>query len=278
MEHNCPTASQNHEFLSLPDHFQEIKIFLDQKVAFYNSPAFINDDPVSIPHMFAKKEDIEISGFLAAMLAWGKRKTIIQSTKKLINLMDNSPHDFILNFIETDLKQFGKFVHRTFNGDDCLFFLWSLQNIYHTHGGLEGVFANGDKKPDEVVFHAILNFRKIFLETEHLPRSEKHIANPEKNASAKRLNMFLRWMVRNDNRGFDFGIWKSIKKEHLICPLDVHSGNSARKLGLLNRKANDWMAAFELTKTLRLLAPDDPVKYDFALFGLGAYESKNVNY
>lgn len=246
---------------------------LDQKVAFYNSPHFINDDPISIPHMFTKKEDIEISGFLASMLAWGNRKTIIQNAKKLMNLMDNSPHDFIINFTEIDLKHFGKFIHRTFNGDDCLFFLWSLQNIYHTHGGLENAFASCNENADEVVFHAIMNFRKIFLETEHLPRSEKHIANPEKNASAKRLNMFLRWMVRNDNRGFDFGIWKSIKKEHLICPLDVHSGNSARKLGLLIRKANDWKAACELTEKLRLFAPEDPVKYDFALFGLGVFEN-----
>jgi len=253
--------------------FQDIKTFLDEKAAFYNSPEFINEDPVAIPHRFTKKEDIEISAFLTASIAWGKRISIIRNGTRLMNMMDNSPHDFIKNFTENDFVRFEKFVHRTFNEDDCLYFLWSLKNIYQNHGGLEKTFTPLNNQTDDVIFNAIMNFRKIFLETDHLPRSEKHLANPAKNASAKRLNMFLRWMIRNDKNGFDFGIWKSIKPKHLICPLDVHSGNSARKLGLLHRKANDWQAACELTTELRQLDPADPVKYDFALFGLGAFEN-----
>lgn len=252
--------------------FQNIKGLLDKKAAFYNTPSFIGDDPISIPHSFTKKEDIEISGFLAATLAWGKRCSTIRSAQKLIGFMDNSPFEFISSFSENDLRRFGKFVHRTFNGDDCIFFIHSLQNIYKNHGGLENAFSSSNNSSDELIFNAIANFRKIFLLSEHLPRSEKHISNPAKNATAKRLNMFLRWMVRHDSNGVDFGIWKSISPSRLICPLDVHSGNSARKLGILTRRANDWKAALELTRNLRLFDPGDPVKYDFALFGLGIFE------
>lgn len=256
----------------LSSDFQIVKEFLDQKTTFYKTPEFIGDDPISIPHSFTKKEDIEISAFFAATLAWGKRCSTIRSAQKLINLMDDSPFDFISNFEENDLRRFEKFVHRTFNSDDCIFFMTSLQNIYKNHGGLENVFTAPGKLHDEVIFHSIVHFRQMFLQSAHMQRSEKHISNPAKNATAKRLNMFLRWMVRQDSNGVDFGIWKSISPGQLICPLDVHSGNSARKLGILTRKTNDWKAATELTQNLRLFAPDDPVKYDFALFGLGVFE------
>jgi uncharacterized protein (TIGR02757 family) len=263
--------SVNHQVM-FSSHFQEIKLFLDQKADFYNKPAFIKDDPISVPHQFNSKEDIEISAFLAATLAWGNRKSIIRNAKNLIDLMDNSPYDFIRNFDESDLVRFSGFVHRTFNSDDCIFFLVSLKNIYQNHGGLEKAFSPPEGLPGEYVYNAILHFRKIFLDTEHLARTEKHISDPQKKSSAKRLNMFLRWMVRKDNQGVDFGIWNSMNARDLICPLDVHTGNTARKLGFLTRNANDWKSALELTSKLRLFDPEDPVKYDFALFGMGVFE------
>jgi len=250
---------------------ENIKTFLDAKVERYNNPDFISDDPISIPHQFSRKEDIEIAGFLAATIAWGQRKTIVRNANKLIRWMDDSPHDFILNFTDNDLTAFRKFTHRTFNGIDCEYFLWSLKNIYQNHDGLENAFDHFNKG-DKNIKQAINNFRIVFFELDHPLRTGKHIANPEKNSAAKRINMFLRWMVRSDTNGVDFGIWKKINPSQLICPLDVHSGNVARKLGLIQRKNNDWQAAEELTEKLKTFDPDDPVKYDYALFGLGIFE------
>lgn len=246
---------------------EPVKALLDQAFLEYNTTRFIADDPVSVPHLFTKKEDIEIAGFLAAVLAWGNRKTIIRNTGRLLEWMDNDPHAFILGFREKDLKPFAGFVHRTFNGDDCICFMNGLQNTYRNHGGLEKAFAlesRGSGARD-----AIENFRMVFFDIPHLQRTEKHIASPLRNSSAKRINMFLRWMVRKDDKGVDFGIWDSIKPAQLMCPLDVHTGNVSRKLGLLGRKQNDWKSVEELTASLRRMDPLDPVKYDIALFGLG---------
>ena len=249
----------------------ELEDFLDEKHDQYNRPEFIESDPISIPHLFSKKEDIEISGFLAATIAWGNRKMIVRNANRLVELMDYSPFDFVMNFSDKELQSFENFVHRTFNGTDCIYFLESLRNIYQNYKGLEAVFSHEIKNTGSVK-DAIIYFRKVFFELPFPDRTGKHVANPEKNSSAKRINMYLRWMVRNDNRGVDFGIWKTIKPAGLFCPLDVHSGNISRKLGLLNRKANDWKAVDELTTNLRTFDNIDPVKYDFALFGLGVFE------
>jgi uncharacterized protein (TIGR02757 family) len=246
-----------------------IKDFLDEKYHHYNKNSFIENDPVSIPHLFTKKEDIEIAGFLAATIAWGNRKSIINNALKLMTWMDHSPHEFILNHSKKDIEPFGKFVHRTFNGTDCLFFIESLKNIYTHHQGLEASFSNSAEKHDHNLKHHITHFRNIFLEAKHLKRSEKHISNPSQKSSAKRLCMFLRWMVRKDKKGVDFGIWKNISPAQLCLPLDVHTGNVSRNLGLLIRKQNDWQAVEEVTSVLRRMDASDPVKYDFALFGLG---------
>jgi len=243
---------------------------LEEKHDLYNRPSFIIEDPVSIPHLFARKEDIEISAFMSAMIAWGQRKSILSHAEKLVQMMDLQPYNFIIGFTKQDLQPFKKFIHRTFNGDDCIFFIRALRHIYTKHGGLENAFqvVNDHEK----IYHGIIQFRKLFFETEHLKRSEKHIADPGKNSSCKRINLFLRWMIRNDQRGVDFGIWKSFDPAELICPLDIHTGNVARKLGIINRNQNDWKFATELTSFLRTLDAKDPVKYDFALFGLGLYE------
>ena len=245
----------------------ELKEFLDKKVDQYNTKDFIESDPISIPHLFSKKEDIEIMGFLMSTLAWGQRKTIINNGKKLIQFMDNTPFDFIINHKAKDLKPFLDFKHRTFNGDDCIFFLQSLQNLYKNENGLEGAFSIGNSNKER-----ISNFKSEFFKIEHLKRTEKHVSNPMKGSSAKRLNMYLRWMVRKDNNGVDFGIWNTIKPSELLMPLDVHTGNVSRKLGILNRKQNDWKAVEEMTCSLVELDPNDPIKYDFALFGLGVFE------
>jgi len=249
----------------------ELKDFLDLKYEQYNRTEFISSDPVSIPHLFSKKEDIEISAFLASTIAWGQRTTIINNALHLMNLMDNSPHDFILHFNKYDLKNFTKFVHRTFNGDDCKYFIKTLRRIYKTYGSMENVFMTGYEK-DKTIRSAIIGFREVFFMNTHESRTEKHVSGPVKNSSCKRLNLFLRWMIRNDNRGVDFGIWKNFSPSSLMCPLDVHSGNVSRKLGLLGREQSDWKAVEELTANLRILDPADPVKYDFALFGLGVFE------
>jgi uncharacterized protein (TIGR02757 family) len=250
----------------------ELKDFLEERFDKYNGPDFITSDPISIPHQYSKKEDIEISGFLSATIAWGQRVTIINNANKLMKLMGNSPHDFVLSAKKKDLLRFETFVHRTFNGTDAIFFITSLQNIYKKHGGLEQVFNQPGLK---TVSESIMNFRSVFFSISHPERTGKHISNPAENSSAKRLCMYLRWMIRNDKRGVDFGIWNKkdgLQPSNLMCPLDVHSGNVARKLGILNRNQNDWKAVIELTDNLKKMDENDPVKYDFALFGLGVFE------
>jgi uncharacterized protein (TIGR02757 family) len=248
----------------------ELKEFLDEKVDLYNHPNFIDSDPIQIPHLYTLKEDIEIAGFLAATIAWGNRKMIINNAKKMMDLMGNSPYDFVMSHNGKDLQRLETFVHRTFNGQDFIGFIKSLQNIYLNHGGLESIFTIHQEK--DSMQNAISKFKTIFFEIEHLNRTEKHISDPNKNSSSKRLNMWLRWNCRQDNKGVDLGIWKSVSPSQLSCPLDVHSGNVARKLGLLTRKQNDAKALAELDQNLRALDPNDPVKYDFALFGLGVFE------
>lgn len=249
---------------------KKLKSFLDEKVALYNNPKFIESDPILIPHQFSLKEDIEIAAFLSATIAWGNRKMIITNAQKLMNFMGNSPYDFVINHSETDLQKLENFVHRTFNSIDLITFVKGLNNIYTNHNGLEAVFAK-NKEPLSMQ-KSISEFKKIFFQIEHLNRTQKHISDPQNNSAAKRINMFLRWMIRNDNNGVDFGLWKTISTASLSCPLDVHSGNVARKLGLLTRKQNDAKALLELDTNLRILDKNDPVKYDFALFGLGVFE------
>ncbi|MDA3880082.1 MAG: TIGR02757 family protein [Prolixibacteraceae bacterium] len=246
----------------------ELKELLDTSYYRYNVPGFIPNDPVSIPHQFDKKEDIEIAGFLSAIIAWGNRKSIIKNANLLVKEMGYFPHEFILNATENDFQAFKHFVHRTFNGDDAIFFLKSLQNIYLNHGGLEAVFTKGYQK-GESVYDALVYFRSVFLEIPHLHRSEKHLANVTSKSAGKRLCMFLRWMVRSDNRGVDFGLWEKIPASALMMPLDIHTGTVSRKLSLLKRRQNDWQSVEELTAALHRFDPGDPVKYDFALFGLG---------
>ena len=249
---------------------KELKEFLDEKVDLYNHPNFIESDPIQIPHLYTLKEDIEIAGFLAATIAWGNRKMIINNAKRMMDLMGNSPYDFVMSHNGNDLQRLETFVHRTFNGQDFIGFIKSLQNIYLNQGGLESIFTIHQEK--DSMQNAISKFKTIFFEIEHLNRTEKHISDPNKNSSSKRLNMWLRWNCRQDNKGVDLGIWKNISPSQLSCPLDVHSGNVARKLGLLTRKQNDAKALAELDQNLRALDPKDPVKYDFALFGLGVFE------
>ena len=249
---------------------KELKEFLDEKVVFYNNPKFIESDPIQIPHHFSLKEDIEISAFLTATISWGNRKMIIRNASKMMNLLDNSPFDFVMNHQESDLKSLDDFVHRTFNSIDLIQFIKSLQHIYSNYKGLENVLSIKDTSSTYQT--TISQFKKVFFEVEHQQRTQKHISDPLKNSAAKRINMFLRWMVRSDTAGVDFGIWKTHNSANLSCPLDVHSGNVARKLKLLLRKQNDWKALSELDLNLRKLDKKDPVKYDFALFGLGVFE------
>ena len=249
---------------------QDLKDFLDSKVVEYNHPRFIETDPIQVPHTFKIKEDIEIAGFLTASIAWGNRKSIIHNAYRMMQLLDRAPYDFIMNHKEDDLERLLPFVHRTFNGDDFIQFIKSLQHIYTNHGGLEHIFSV-HAEPYSLQ-RAIHEFKKTFFEINHLRRTQKHLSDPLKGSAAKRLNMFLRWMVRNDNSGVDFGLWKKLKPSQLSCPLDVHSGNVARKLGLLYRKQNDAKGLEELDASLRRLDSNDPVKYDFALFGLGVFE------
>jgi uncharacterized protein (TIGR02757 family) len=248
----------------------ELKEFLDEKVELFNRPAFIDDDPISIPHRFNIKEDIEIASFLAATIAWGNRKMILRNANRMMDLLDDSPFDFVMHADAGDLARIEKFVHRTFNSVDLIYFIRSLQHIYRNKGGLEVIFRTF--QTPESLQPAIHEFHKTFFELLHEKRTERHVSDPYKGSAAKKLNMFLRWMVRNDNKGVDFGIWKSIPPSILSCPLDVHSGNVARKLGLITRKQNDAKTVAELDKNLRRMDPLDPVKYDFALFGLGVFE------
>lgn len=248
----------------------ELKSFLDEKVLQYNTLDFIESDPVQIPHLFSLKEDIEIAGFLSATIAWGNRKMIIKNAHKMMDLMGNSPYDFVISHSENDLERLDSFVHRTFNGQDFACFIRSLKNIYNNHDGLEKVFSQHQETNS--MQKSISELKKIFFQIEHKNRTQKHISDPLNGSAAKRINMYLRWMCRQDNKGVDLGIWKSISPAILSCPLDVHSGNVARKLGLLTRKQNDGKALAELDLKLRKLDPNDPVKYDFALFGLGVFE------
>jgi len=246
--------------------------FLETKAGQFNNTGFIGSDPVSIPHLFQKKEDIEIAAFFAATIAWGQRTTIIRNARRLMQLMDDSPYNFITEAEPSDLKSFSSFVHRTFNGNDVIFFIKSLQNIYKNHGGLEKVFTDAMTQDGSDAKNGLQNFRKVFFSIPFPAHTGRHVADVDAGSAAKRLNMFLRWMVRNDKRGVDFGIWKEIGMNKLYCPLDVHSAEVARKLGLLCRIQNDWKAVDELTAALRTFDAKDPVKYDFALFGLGVFE------
>ncbi|HNW98110.1 MAG TPA: TIGR02757 family protein [Bacteroidales bacterium] len=247
---------------------KSLKKLLDLKYKQFNTVEFISSDPVSIPHLFSKKEDIEISGFLTSTIAWGQRTTIIKNSLKLMDMMDMNPHDYVLNANKYDLRILRKFVHRTFNGNDCLYFIKSLKHIYKKYGSLENAFLVGYDK-DKTIRTSIIEFRKIFFSLVHDPHTEKHISDPLKNSSCKRLNLFLRWMVRKDNNGVDFGIWKKIPSSALLCPLDLHTGNVSRELRITTRTKNDWIAVEEITDKLKKFDPTDPAKYDFALFGIG---------
>ncbi|MFV0472474.1 MAG: TIGR02757 family protein [Paludibacteraceae bacterium] len=248
----------------------EIISVLDYAVERYNNIEFISNDPIQIPHRFIQKEDIEIAGFLVATIAWGNRKSIVRNGMKLMQLMDESPYRFLMDndFLTGREEEILRFVHRTFNGEDCLFFLNSLQNIYKNYGGLETVFTDGYNQ-SETIRSSLKYFREVFLAFPHDKRAEKHISDVFSGSAAKRLNMFLRWMVRKDDKGVDFGLWSHIPMAKLMLPLDVHTGNVSRNLGLLVRTQNDWKAVEEITEILRKLDKNDPVKYDFALFGLG---------
>lgn len=248
----------------------DLKEFLDEKVIKYNNTNFIESDPISIPHHYSKKEDIEISGFLSATIAWGNRVMILRNAKLMMDFMDDSPYDFVLNHREHDLERINCVIHRTFNSKDFIYFIKALKNVYKKHDGLESIFNLYQAK--DSLQPAIHQFRRIFFELPHDNRTMKHISDPFKGSAAKKINMFLRWLIRKDNRGVDFGLWESISPSILSCPLDVHSGNVARKLGLLTRKQNDSKAVAELDSNLRKMDIHDPVKYDFALFGLGVFE------
>ena len=268
--------------------YPEIKFLLDSRVTLYNRFDFIHSDPIQVPHRFSRKEDIEIASFLTATISWGQRKSIINNANHLMDLMDNSPYEFLMEipmysegftlsktFTNPDIKRIADFVHRTFNGDDCLYFFESLRNIYIHHLGLEDVFTTGYLEEGSI-YGALKHFRSVFLSIPHANRIRKHISDVTSNSSAKRLNMFLRWMIRCDDNEVDFGLWKNIPSSALMLPLDVHTGNVARGLALLERKQNDWKAVEEITSILRTFDPSDPIKYDFALFGIGAFEGKNL--
>lgn len=249
----------------------DLKIYLDEKVERFNRPAFIENDPVIIPHRFSRKQDIEISGFFAAVLAWGQRVTIIRKCSELMSWMDNEPHQFILHHRPKDLRPFEMFRHRTFNGTDALYFIAALKAIFEQYESMEDAFAV--EAADHTVEQGLINFHQTFFGLPDYPeRTRKHIATPERNSTCKRMNMFLRWMVRDDNKGVDFGLWKKISPSQLVCPCDVHVDRVARKLKLIHRRQTDWSTALELTENLRKFDAADPVKYDFALFGLGIEE------
>ena len=245
----------------------ELKSFLDSKVQEYNQPGFIPNDPVCIPHEYSKKQDVEIAGFLAAVFAWGQRKTIINKSHEFLTFMGNEPHHFVLNYTERDLKPFLEFKHRTFNSTDALYFLHFFRWFYQHHDSLEEAFLKSEGVQME---KRLTKFFELFFSLpDHPKRTYKHIPNPARKSACKRINMYLRWMVRKDDNGVDFGIWETIKPSELICPCDLHVDRVARKLGLILRKQTDWQTAIELTENLKRLDPNDPIKYDFALFGLG---------
>jgi len=248
----------------------ELKPFLDEKVEQYQLQGFIEHDPISIPHNFSKRQDIEVAGFVAASLAWGQRITVVNKSKQLLEWMENSPHDFLLHHTDVDLKPFVKFKHRTFNGTDALYFIRALSHFYKHHNSLEEAFAVS--KASENIEQGLVNFHSLFFSLDYPARTLKHVATPARKSACKRINMFLRWMVRSSDGGVDFGLWKKIAPAQLVCPLDVHVERVARKLKLIKRKQVDWQTAIELTNNLKLLDAADPVKYDFALFGLGVEE------
>ncbi len=251
----------------------DIKRLLDEKAALYNRPEFIAEDPIGIPHQFTRKQDIEFMGFIAATLAWGQRKTIIGKCNELIRLMDGAPYDFLIHHREKDLKRFLNFTHRTFQPTDLLYFISFFREYYRKHDSLEDAFGSFVSVEDDNVRKALEGFYELFFSMKNVPeRTRKHVASPAKNSTCKRLNMYLRWMVRDDGMGVDFGLWKSIKPSQLLCPLDVHVDRVARKLGLIQKKTKGWKAVLELTGNLKKFDPNDPVKYDFALFGMGVME------
>jgi uncharacterized protein (TIGR02757 family) len=249
----------------------EMKQFLEEKYLQFNTASFVANDPVSIPHMFSEIHDIEVSGFLTATIAWGRRDLILRSSQKMINMMGNSPYDFVMSADAKQLETMNGFVHRTFNGTDFRNFIKSLRLIYNKYNSIETIIIEG-LVSGGTVKDSLSHFRKLFFSIPHDHRTEKHFADPISGAAAKRLNMFMRWMVRSDGNGVDFGLWNRIKPSQLYIPIDLHSGNTARKLGLLTRKMNDWKAVEELTGVLREFDSNDPVKYDFALFGLGVFD------
>jgi uncharacterized protein (TIGR02757 family) len=249
-----------------------LKSLLDEKVSFYNQPGFIDKDPVIIPHSFAKLQDIEIAGLFAAVLAWGNRTSIINNCRKLMGWMDNSPHDFILNHKDNDLIPFIHFAHRTFNATDLLYFISFLQSHYSKHNSLEDAFVPAATYTGDTVEQALIHFHDYFFADEHPQRTQKHIATPQRKSACKRINMYLRWMVRKDNAGVDFGLWQKINPRQLVCPLDVHVARVAHRLGLLSENKANWQSALHITYQLRLLNREDPAVYDYALFGLGISE------
>jgi uncharacterized protein (TIGR02757 family) len=252
-----------------------IKQILDEKTDEYNRVQFIAPDPISIPHKFSKQCDIEISAYLTSIISWGRRPAILKSAENLIKIMDYEPYNFVLNAGKPELKKLENFVYRTFNSDDCLFAVEAMKQLYSNFGTMEEV-AIKYYSDNLSIKNVILGIRTELLKAPHLKRSEKHFANPANGSAAKRTNMFLRWMIRKDDKGVDFGLWKSIPASALMIPLDVHSGNTARALGLLERKQNDWKAVEELTNKLKEFDAGDPVKYDFALFGLGVFKGKSI--
>lgn len=247
----------------------ELKSKLDGLVDKYNRPEFIISDPVSIPHRFTKQQDIEISAFFSAILAWGQRITIINNVNKLMAIMDESPYDFIINHKESERQKFDKFVHRTFQYPDLLYFLEFLQHHYRNNVTLENAFSDGLKELDTDTGNMLIYFNRYFFSFPHLIRTRKHLQTPERKSACKRLNLFLKWMVREDNKGVDFGIWKQIKSNQLVCPLDVHVQRHALALGLIDSDKQNWKTAIALTDALKKFDEIDPVKYDFALFGMG---------
>jgi len=253
--------------------FTELKKLLDQKVELYNRPSFIKNDPVSVPHRFSKKQDIEIAGMFAAVFAWGQRKTIINKSNELMQLMGNTPYDFIMNHRENDLKKLLQFKHRTFNTTDLLYFIHFFRHYYSNHDSLESAFSEHINKKDKDVRNGLIGFHNLFFSLPEAPlRTRKHIPTPSRKSSCKRINMYLRWMVRKDNKGVDFGLWKEISPSQLLCPLDLHVERVARKLNLLQGKQNALESTLQLTERLCEFDVTDPVKYDFALFGMGVVE------
>lgn len=252
---------------------RKLKEFLDKKVDEYNQPFFVESDPVCIPHLFTKKQDIEIAALFAAIFAWGNRTTIIKKSKELLQLMDMAPYEFCLHHTSHSLKKLLGFKHRTFNDTDLLYFIEFFRSHYSRYESLESAFSKWINRSDETVENGLVGFQEYFFSLEDVPaRTRKHISSPKRNSTCKRLNMFLRWMVRRDKRGVDFGIWKGISPAQLVCPIDVHVARVAKRFDLLQRKPVDWLAALELTEYLRSLDREDPAKYDFALFGLGVIE------